>query len=128
MKNRFVSLVHPDSQEMSDPNLVPKLVGAKKVCSLGIKRAFGVFRDVKTTRSMMNDSRCFVRAGFFNQGIASVSAVTAASSSPSTSTSYIPTAHSLPLLNHMFDWSTDAKSKLKFGVVFATMEQQVLYL
>ena len=54
MKNRFMSFVHPDSQEMSDPNPVPKLVGARK-------------RDVKMTRSMVDDSRCFARAGFFSE-------------------------------------------------------------
>ena len=34
-KNRFMSFVHPDYQEMSDPNPGPKLVGARNVYSLG---------------------------------------------------------------------------------------------
>ena len=39
------------------------------------------------------------------------------------SISVIPIAHSFTLLHDTFDWSTDAKSKLKFGVVSVTMEQ-----
>ena len=84
MKIRFMSFVHPDFQEVSDPNPVPKLVGARNVYPLGIQRAFGLLRDVKMTRSMKNDSRCFVCAGFFKKGIASVSALTVVSSIPST--------------------------------------------
>ena len=38
------------SQEMTDPNLVPKLVGVRNVYSLGIMRALGLLRDVKMTR------------------------------------------------------------------------------
>ena len=68
MKIRFMSFVHPDFQEVSDPNPVPKLVGARNVYPLGIQRAFGLLRDVKMTRSMKNDSRCFVCAGFFKKG------------------------------------------------------------
>ena len=99
--------------EMFDPNPVPKLVGARSVCSLRIKRAIGLLRDVKMTRSMMN-----------------VSALTAASLIPSTlqASLLFPLAHSFTLLHDTFDWGTDAKSKLKFGVVFASMEQQVLYV
>ena len=41
------------------------------------------------------------------------------------SISVIPVARSFTLLHGTFDWSTDAMSKLKVGVVFVTMEQQV---
>ena len=41
------------------------------------------------------------------------------------SISVVPVAHSFTLLHDTFDWGTDAKSKLKFGVVSVTMEQQV---
>ena len=44
------------------------------------------------------------------------------------SISVFPIAHSFTVLHDTFDWSTDAKSKLKFGVVLATVEQQVLCL
>ena len=66
--------------------------------------------------------RCFVRAGFFEKGIASVSALTAASSIPST----LQASLLFPLLirsrchTTRFDWSTDEKSKMKFGDVSVT--------
>ena len=44
------------------------------------------------------------------------------------SVSVIPVAHSFTLLHDTFDWNTDVKLKLKVGVVFVTMEQQVLGL
>ena len=56
-----------------------------------------------------------------------VSAVTAASSVPSSlrASLLFPIAHSFTLLHDTLDCGTDAKSKLKFGVVVATIEQQV---
>ena len=47
MKSRFMSCVHPDSQDMSNPNPLLKLVGARNVYSLGIKRASGLLQNVK---------------------------------------------------------------------------------
>lgn len=68
-----------------------------------------------------------MRAGFFKKRTASISAVTAASSVPSSlrASLLFPIAYSITLLHDTFDCGTDAKSKLKFGVVVATMEQQV---
>ena len=68
-----------------------------------------------------------MRAGFFKKRTASISAVTAASSVPSSlrASLLFPIAHSFTLLHDTLDCGTDAKSKLKFGVVVATIEQQV---
>ena len=57
-----MSLVRPDSQERPIQILCGNLLWRETFNSLGIKRAFGLLQDVKMTRSMMNDSRCFVRA------------------------------------------------------------------
>ena len=58
-----------------------------------------------------------------------MSALTAASSIPSTlQASVIPLLVPSRCYTTRSTENTDAKSKLKFGVVFATMEQQVLYL
>ena len=121
-----MSFVHPDSQEMSDPNPVPKLVGARNVYSLGIKRAFRLLRDVKMTRSMMNEVFC--ACWVLQEGNCFCLSFDGSKFSPinTSSINVIHIAHSFTLSYDTFDWSTDAKSKLKFGVVSVTMEQQVI--
>ena len=116
---RFMSLVHPDSQECPIQILCGNLQWRETFNSLGIKRAFGLLQIVKMTRSMMHDSRCLVRKQF------PCFSFDGSEFNNTSSITVIPVAHSSTLLHDTFSWSTDAKSKLKFGVVFVTVEQQV---
>ena len=118
MKSRFMSFVHPESQEMSNPNPVLKLVGARNVYSLGIKRAFGLFQNVK-------------RPALFNATIPFCVSFSSEFNPINTSSIFdisLWIMRSRFYTNDTFDWSIDVKLKLKVGVVFVTVEQQVLCL
>ena len=79
------------------------------------------------TCSMMNDSRCFCACWVLQEWNCFYVSFDGSEFNPinTSSISVLPIAHSFTLLHDTFDYGTDAKSKLMFGVVFATMEQQV---
>ena len=124
MKSRFMSRVHPDSQECPIQILCGKLVVAR-IVQLTWNQACFWFVALREDDAvpMMNDSWCFVCVGLFNGTLLFCVSFDGSEFNNTSSISVISVAHLFTLFYDTFDGSTDAKSKSKFGAVSVTMEQ-----
>ena len=109
-------------------NTVPKLVETGNVLNHDrAKCSSGFLPKVKMTHSMLNGHEVLVRAGPSMEQVPSVSVLTAESSVPfdASSGSDIFTVLSFSLMSEdeYGVWCTNAKSKMKVGVVSVTVEQ-----
>ena len=110
-------------------NSVLKLVVARNASLRWNPTCFGCLQSVVMMRLMMNGDKVFVRAGLFvgNKPMFCVSALTAASSIPSTLQAslrfFVDPSFSFESDDEPDNWSTGAKLKLKVGVVSVTVKQ-----
>ena len=100
---------------MSDPNPVLKLVVTRNVPLTEESRPLVLFLQNVERPELSNETLPFC-VSFDRSEFKPIN---------TSSISFIPVVRSSTLLHDTFDWSTDAKSKVKFGVVSVTMEHQV---
>ena len=105
---------------MFNPTLRQNLLQRETFHFMESSVLFGFLQTVKMTRLMKNGDKVFVRAGLCDRTSLFVSALTAASSNPSTFQAsqifLVDPSFSFTSDDEPDNWSTDAKLKMEVGV------------